>query len=78
MAHKIDDELCSELSNLMIATAHHLGKVHELATKYFDSIVTSFPLLLCNRKLLFLLLEVIELVWQSCEAEYANEVCNER
>ena len=58
----------------MIATCHRLGKVSQLSIKHLDSLMTAFPSLLCDKKLLFLLLELIELVWQSCEAEYLNEV----
>lgn len=74
IAHTIDDDIHDQVRDLMIATCHRLNKVHQLAIKHLDSLMTAFPSLLCDKNLLFLLLELIELVWQSCEAEYLNEV----
>ncbi|CAG8438698.1 9725_t:CDS:10 [Diversispora eburnea] len=73
IAHTIDDDIRTQVRNLMIATCHRLNKVHQLAIKHLDSLMIAFPSFLCDKKLLFLLLELIELVWQSCEAEYENE-----
>ena len=58
----------------MIGACHRLGKVSQLSIKHLDSLMTAFPSLLCDEELLFLLLELIELLWQSCETEYLNEV----
>ncbi|CAG8442864.1 12657_t:CDS:10, partial [Acaulospora colombiana] len=73
IAHTIDNDIRTQVRNLMIATCHRLSKVHQLAIKHLDSLMSAFPFLLCDKNLLFLLLELIELVWQSCEMEYANE-----
>ncbi|CAG8502818.1 1116_t:CDS:10, partial [Ambispora leptoticha] len=73
IAHTIDSNLRVQVRNLMIGACHRLEKVHRLSIKYLDQLITTLPLLLCDKKLLFLLLELIELVWQSCEAEYSNE-----
>lgn len=75
IAHTINENLRNQVHDLMIATCHRLGKVSQLSIKHLDSLMSAFPSLLCDKKLLFLLLELIELVWQSCEAEYLNEVC---
>ncbi|CAG8689893.1 17249_t:CDS:10, partial [Rhizophagus irregularis] len=73
IAHTINENLRNQVHDLMIATCHRLGKVSQLSIKHLDSLMSAFPSLLCDKKLLFLLLELIELVWQSCEAEYLNE-----
>ncbi|CAG8523919.1 21705_t:CDS:10, partial [Racocetra persica] len=73
IAHTINENFRTQVRNLMIATCHRLGKVHQLAIKHLDSLMTAFPSLLCDKKLLFLLLELIEIVWQSCDSEYTNE-----
>ncbi|CAI2164532.1 12975_t:CDS:10 [Funneliformis geosporum] len=73
IAHIINENLRNQVRNLMIATCHRLSKVSQLSIKYLDNLMTAFPSLLCDKKLLFLLLELIELLWQSCEAEYLNE-----
>ncbi|CAG8516675.1 5515_t:CDS:10 [Ambispora gerdemannii] len=73
IAHTIDDNLRTQVRNLMIGACHRLEKVHRLSIKYLDQLITALPLILCDKRLLFLLLELIELVWQSCEAEYLNE-----
>ncbi len=74
IAHTINENLRTQVRNLMIATCHRLSKVSKLAIKHLDKLMTAFPSLLCDKKLLFLLLELIELSWQSCETEYLNEV----
>ena len=74
IAHTINENILSQVRNLMIATCHRLGKVSQLSIKHLDSLMTAFPSLLCDKELLFLLLELIELLWQSCETEYLNEV----
>ncbi|CAG8611324.1 9214_t:CDS:10 [Cetraspora pellucida] len=73
IAHTINENFRTQVRNLMIATCHRLGKVHQLAIKHLDNVMTAFPSLLCDKKLLFLLLELIDIVWQSCDAEYTNE-----
>jgi len=74
IAHTINENLRTQVRNLMIATCHRLFKVSQLSIKHLDKLMTAFPSLLCDKKLLFLLLELIELLWQSCDAEYLNEV----
>ncbi|CAG8512007.1 16686_t:CDS:10 [Gigaspora margarita] len=73
IAHTINENFRAQVRNLMIATCHRLEKVHQLAIKQLDSLMTAFPSLLCDKKLLYLLLELIGLVWQSCDNEYTNE-----
>src|SRR6185436_21004794 len=74
LAHTVDDNLQEQVCNLMIASCHRFQKVHKLAIKYLDLLFTSFQSLLCNKKLVYLLLELIELMWKSCDAENINEV----
>ncbi|CAG8615185.1 6660_t:CDS:10, partial [Paraglomus brasilianum] len=73
LAHTVDDDLQEQVCNLMIASCHRFQKVHKLAIKYLDLLFTSFQPLLCNKKLVYLLLELIELLWKSCDAENINE-----
>ncbi|KAG9304177.1 hypothetical protein G9A89_019739 [Geosiphon pyriformis] len=73
IAHTIDEEIRIQVRNMIIGICHRLEKVHRLSIKYVDAIMTCLPSLLCDKELVFLLLELIELVWQSCQAEYLNE-----
>jgi phosphatidylinositol 4-kinase A len=74
LAHTVDENLEEQLCNLMIATCHRFQKIHKLAIKYLDLLLTAFPSFLCSKKLVHLLLELIELMWKSCDAENVNEV----
>lgn len=73
--YAVDDDMKKQLRQLLILCCHRLKKVHVLAIKYTGRVISTFPQLLCDKQTLTLLLELTQLLWLSCEAEYRDEVC---
>ncbi|KAG1141414.1 hypothetical protein G6F38_008437 [Rhizopus arrhizus] len=71
----LDTELRSQMSHILQLCCHRLGKVHSLAIKLSDRIVSNFPQVFADKSLVTLLLELVQLLWISCEAEYRDEYC---
>lgn len=67
--------LSSELRALLIYTTHRIEKARDMASKYLNRLLTSFPSLMCDPPLVFAILEVLTLLRQSCENEFIDEVC---
>ncbi|CAO3608584.1 unnamed protein product [Cunninghamella echinulata] len=63
----------SQLEVLLPLCCHKILKVHQLAVQVVDSIVYSFPQVFTEKSLIVLLLELVQLLWLSCSAEYTNE-----
>lgn len=59
---------------MIVATTHRYTKVRQIAVKYLNAILTSFAALMCDRKIVFTLLEVLTLLRRSCEDELVDEV----
>ncbi|KAF9427764.1 phosphatidylinositol-4- kinase, partial [Podila epigama] len=73
LAHSLDDNVRQQVRNLVIACAHRLRKVSSLSTKWVRRMIVAFPQLMCDKSLLTLVLELSELLWQSCENEMTDE-----
>ncbi|RUP48544.1 hypothetical protein BC936DRAFT_144422, partial [Jimgerdemannia flammicorona] len=73
--HAVDDDMKKQLRQLLILCCHRLKKVHSLAIKYTSRVINDFPHLLCDKQILTLLLELAQLLWLSCDAEYRDEYC---
>ncbi|RCI03729.1 phosphatidylinositol-4- kinase, partial [Rhizopus stolonifer] len=71
----LDSELRLQMSHILHLCCHRLAKVHSLATKLCDRIVSNFPQVFIDKALVLLLLELVQLLWVSCEAEYRDEYC---
>lgn len=69
----LEADLRKQVAVLLELCCHRLFKVHQLAMKTTDRIVTSFPQAFADKHLITLLLELVQLVWLSCEAEYRDE-----
>ncbi|CEG79179.1 Putative Phosphatidylinositol 4-kinase stt4 [Rhizopus microsporus] len=69
----LDDELRTQMRNILQLCCHRLAKVHALAIKLSDRIVSNFPQVFVDKHLVTLLLELVQLLWRSCEAEYREE-----
>lgn len=69
----LDQKMDEQVRDLVISCAHRLSEIQALASRYVDKIVEAFPLLFCDSGLLHTLLEVVQLVWQSCESEFHDE-----
>lgn len=63
-----------ELKRMLIASTHRFRKVREVAMKYLNAILTSFAALMCDRRIVFVLLEILTLLRRSCEDTLTDEV----
>ncbi|KAI8581455.1 hypothetical protein K450DRAFT_233176 [Umbelopsis ramanniana AG] len=70
-----DDAVRAQLHILLKLCCHRLAKVHHSAIKISDRIVAAFPQIFTDKSLICLLLELVQLLWLSCEAEYRDEYC---
>jgi phosphatidylinositol 4-kinase len=70
-----DDAVRAQLHILLKLCCHRLSKVHHSAIKISDRIVVAFPQIFTDKSLICLLLELVQLMWLSCEAEYRDEYC---
>lgn len=66
--------LSEELRALLISSTHRVAKVREMASKYLNRLITSFPSLMCDPPLVFTILEVLTLLRRACENEFMDEV----
>lgn len=66
--------LSSELLALVVLSTHRIAKARDIASKYLNRLITSFPSLMCDPTLVFAILEVLTLLQRSCENEHIDEV----
>ncbi|KAG0179232.1 phosphatidylinositol-4- kinase [Apophysomyces sp. BC1034] len=71
----LDDDLSKQVANLLKLCCHRLNKVHQMALKTTERIITAFPQVFAEKSLITLLLELVQLLWLSCEAEFRDEYC---
>ncbi|CAO3624867.1 unnamed protein product [Cunninghamella blakesleeana] len=69
----LGQDINKQLERLLSLCCHKTLKVHQLSIKMVDSIVCVFPQVFAEKSLITLLLELVQLVWLSCNAEYMNE-----
>jgi phosphatidylinositol 4-kinase len=68
------DTISEEVRSLLIATTHRYRKVRVMALQHLDTILTSFAALMCDREIVFVLLEILTLLRRSCEDTLTDEV----
>ncbi|CEP08014.1 hypothetical protein [Parasitella parasitica] len=73
LSQNLDEHLRSQTAVLLELCCHKRKKVHLMAIKSVERIVASFAQVFTDGKLLTLLLELVQLAWLSCEAEYRDE-----
>ena len=66
--------LSMELRALLVAGTHRIPKAREVAARYLNRLITSFPSLMCDPPLVFAILEVLTLLRRATENEYLDEV----
>ncbi|KAG0740375.1 hypothetical protein G6F23_008320 [Rhizopus arrhizus] len=69
----LDENLRDQVAALLKLCCHKREKVHAVAIKTVERIVLSFPQVFTDGSLVQLLLELVQLSWLSCEAEYRDE-----
>ncbi|CDO73608.1 hypothetical protein BN946_scf185014.g78 [Trametes cinnabarina] len=65
--------LSQELRALLVASTHRIPKAREVASRYLNRLITSFPSLMCDPPLVFAILEVLTLLRQAAENEFLDE-----
>ena len=71
----LPQELPSELRSLLLASTHRIAGARDIASRYLNRLITSFPSLMCDPPLVFAILEVLTLLRRACENEFFDEVC---
>ncbi|KAF8891248.1 hypothetical protein BD779DRAFT_1514119 [Infundibulicybe gibba] len=69
----LPDCLSSELRGLLVSSTHRIARAREIASKYLNRLITSFPSLMCDPPLVFAILETLTLLGRSCENEFLDE-----
>lgn len=72
--HSMPVIVSEEVCKILVACTHRMRKVREIALQYVRHIIETFSALMCNRKVVFTLLEILTLMRRSCEMQYTDEV----
>ncbi|KAH7923479.1 hypothetical protein BV22DRAFT_1036261 [Leucogyrophana mollusca] len=66
-------QLSEELRGLLVGSTHRIAKAREVASKYLNRLITSFPSLMCDPPLVYAILEALTLLRRACENEFMDE-----
>ena len=66
--------LSQQLRTLLICSTHRIARAREVAYRYLNRLITSFPSLMCDPPLVFAILETLTLLRRACENEFLDEV----
>ncbi|KAK7038059.1 hypothetical protein R3P38DRAFT_3311292 [Favolaschia claudopus] len=69
----LPESLSAELRALLVCSTHRIAKARDIASKYLNRLITSFPSLMCDPPLVFAILEVLTLLRRACENEFLDE-----
>ncbi|KIJ69126.1 hypothetical protein HYDPIDRAFT_23983 [Hydnomerulius pinastri MD-312] len=69
----LPDQLSLELCNLLVCSTHRVARARDVASKYLNRLITSFPSLMCDPTLVYTILECLTLLRRACENEYTDE-----
>ncbi|KAJ1978490.1 phosphatidylinositol-4- kinase, partial [Dimargaris verticillata] len=69
----VNEEMKSQLRALLISSCNRLERISRLSRTFTKTILISYPQALLDRQLLFTLLELVQLLWESCQAEIEDE-----
>ncbi|KAL0083114.1 hypothetical protein F4703DRAFT_1860187 [Phycomyces blakesleeanus] len=69
----LDNGLSEQIKTLLKFCCHRLKRVHILAVQLTDKISKQFPQIFSEKPVITLLLELLHLLWLSCESEYREE-----
>ena len=74
VTHSLPSGVAEEVCRILIACTHRYRKVREIAMGYARQIIETFSALMCDRHVVFTLLEILTLMRRSCELQYTDEV----
>ncbi|PCH37888.1 atypical/PIKK/PI4K protein kinase [Wolfiporia cocos MD-104 SS10] len=69
----LPNQLSQELRVLLVCSTHRIAKAREIASRYINRLITSFPSLMCDPPLVFAILETLTLLRRGCENEFIDE-----
>ncbi|KAJ1970717.1 phosphatidylinositol-4- kinase, partial [Dimargaris xerosporica] len=69
----VNEEMKSQLRALLISSCNRSERISRLSRTFIKTILVSYPQALLDRQLLFTLLELVQLLWESCQAEIEDE-----
>ncbi|KAK0463795.1 uncharacterized protein EV420DRAFT_1520089 [Desarmillaria tabescens] len=69
----LPEALSSELRALLLCSTHPVARARDIAFKFLNRLISSFPSLMCDPPLVFAILEVLTLLRRSCENEFTDE-----
>ncbi|KAI8063818.1 hypothetical protein BC940DRAFT_327279 [Gongronella butleri] len=69
----LNDDITLQIHDFLPLCCHRLDKVHNLALRSTDRIVRAFPQVFAQKSLVCKLLELVQLLWRSCAAEYRDQ-----
>jgi phosphatidylinositol 4-kinase len=70
----LPEHLSEELRKLLVGSTHRISRARDVASKYLNSLITSFPSLMCDPPLVYAILECLTLLRHACENEFTDEV----
>ncbi|KAF9227759.1 hypothetical protein BS17DRAFT_726240 [Gyrodon lividus] len=69
----LPNHLSYELCTLLVCSTHRTARARDVASKYLNRLITSFPSLMCDSTLVYAILECLTLLRRACENEYTDE-----
>ncbi|KAE9409758.1 hypothetical protein BT96DRAFT_962286 [Gymnopus androsaceus JB14] len=69
----LPERLSSELQALLVCSTHRMAKARDVASKFLNRLISSFPSLMCDPPLVFAILEVLTLLRRACDNEFTDE-----
>lgn len=73
VTHSLPASISEEVCKMLVACTHRFRKVREVSLRYLRAVLESFSGLMCDRKVVFTLLELLTLMRRSCELQYTDE-----
>lgn len=65
--------LSQELRALLVCSTHRVPRTRDIAAKFLNRLIVSFPSLMCDQPFVFAILEVLTLLHQACLNEFVDE-----
>jgi hypothetical protein len=72
--HSLPPIVADEVCKILVACTHRFRNVRQAALTYAKSIIETFSALMCDRKVVFTLLEILTMMRRSCELQFTDEV----
>ncbi|KAL1412783.1 Phosphatidylinositol 4-kinase stt4 [Vanrija albida] len=73
VVHNLPPNISDQVCKILVLSTHRMKKVREMALSYARSIIETFSALMCDRKIVFTLLEMLTLLRRSCEMQFTDE-----